>query len=123
MDPMWLVSIKDDFGKVVYKERWKFEKVTDKVEVIPVPVTLGELEAIKFESENVNHPQHYNQGKYEVIEVIEDWNLGFNLGNTVKYIGRAGHKDNKLEDLKKAKWYLEREIQNLEAEWNKDMEF
>ena len=60
--------------------------------------------------EMVNHPKHYNMGKYEVIDVIEDWNLGFNLGNTVKYIGRAGHKDNVLQELKKARWYLDREI-------------
>ena len=64
------------------------------------------------EKEMVNHPSHYNMGKYEAIDVIEDWGLGFNLGNTIKYISRAGHKDNKLEDLEKAKWYLEREINN-----------
>ena len=64
--------------------------------------------------EMVNHPNHYNMGKYEAIDVIEDWNLGFNLGNTVKYISRAGHKDDIIQDLKKAKWYLDREIQRLE---------
>jgi hypothetical protein len=64
--------------------------------------------------EKVDHPFHYNQGKFEAIEVIEDWNLGFNLGNSVKYISRAEHKNNKLEDLRKAKWYLEREIKCLE---------
>lgn len=67
-------------------------------------------------SDSVVHPSHYNTGKFEVIDVIEDWNLGFNLGNTVKYIGRAGKKDaNKhLEDLQKARWYLDREIARLE---------
>ena len=64
--------------------------------------------------EMVNHPNHYNMGKYEAIDVIEDWNLGFNLGNTVKYISRAGHKDDIIQDLKKAKWYFDREIQRLE---------
>ena len=44
-------------------------------------------------SDNVNHPQHYNVGKIEAIDVIEDWNLSFHLGNAVKYIARAGHKD------------------------------
>ena len=63
--------------------------------------------------EMVNHPSHYNMGKYEAIDVIEYWNLGFNLGNTVKYISRAGHKDDIIQDLKKAKWYLDREIQRL----------
>lgn len=67
--------------------------------------------------ENVNHPKHYNQGKYEVIDVIEDWNLGFCLGNTIKYIARAGHKDlnKRLEDLRKAQWYLNRYIETEEA--------
>lgn len=52
--------------------------------------------------------------KFEVIEVIEEFGLGFNLGNTVKYILRAGKKfeDKTLEDLKKARWYLDREIEN-----------
>ena len=68
--------------------------------------------------EMINHPKHYNMGKYEAIEVIEDWKLGFNLGNVIKYISRAGHKckENILEDLKKARWYLDREIQRLEGE-------
>ena len=64
--------------------------------------------------EMINHPSHYNQGKYEAIDVIEDWQLNFNLGNTVKYISRAGHKDNIIQDLKKALWYLDREIKRLE---------
>ena len=67
--------------------------------------------------EAVNHPSHYNFGKYEVIDVIEDWKLGFNLGNTVKYLARAKYKGHEIEDLKKAKWYLEREIGRLEAEF------
>ena len=61
--------------------------------------------------EMVDHPSHYNAGKYEVIDVIEDWNLGFNLGNAVKYIARCEHKWSKVEDLQKASWYLEREIE------------
>lgn len=64
----------------------------------------------------INHPAHYGglDNPYEAIKVIEAWNLGFCLGNTVKYISRAGKKDptKKLEDLKKALWYLEREISN-----------
>ena len=67
--------------------------------------------------EMINHPQHYNMGKYEAIDVIEDWKLNFNLGNTVKYISRAGHKDNIIQDLKKASWYLNREIERLEKEY------
>lgn len=62
----------------------------------------------------INSPPHYTFGTIEVITVIEDWQLGFHLGNTVKYIARAKHKGNELEDLKKAKWYLDRKIGQLE---------
>ena len=60
--------------------------------------------------ESVNHPEHYGgDTTYEAIKVIEAWDLGFHLGNVVKYISRAGKKTNNTrEDLKKAKWYLER---------------
>lgn len=62
---------------------------------------------------NVSHPAHYNQGKIEVIEFIEDKNLNFHLGNAVKYIARAGKKDPKKEreDLEKAIWYIQRQIE------------
>ena len=62
--------------------------------------------------ETVNHPAHYGgaENPYEAIKVIEAWRLGFNLGNTVKYIARAGRKADALEDLRKARWYLDREI-------------
>lgn len=64
--------------------------------------------------ERVDHPAHYG-GKdnlYEAIKVIEAWGLGFCLGNTVKYLSRAGKKDgvSDVEDLEKARWYLDREI-------------
>lgn len=63
----------------------------------------------------VNNPSHYCEGrKYEPINVIKDWGLNFNLGNTVKYISRAGRKADMLEDLKKAKFYLDWEINYLE---------
>ena len=65
-------------------------------------------------SDNVNNPRHYNTGTIEVITVIEDWKLNFNLGNAIKYIGRCEHKNNKKEDIKKAIWYLERELKNIE---------
>ena len=60
--------------------------------------------------EHVNHPAHYNQGKFEVMDVIDDWGLNFALGNVVKYVARAPYKNNALEDLQKAKWYLEQEM-------------
>ena len=62
-------------------------------------------------SEQVNHPQHYNAGKIEAIDVIEDWKLNFSLGCVVKYICRAEFKDSTIQDLEKASWYLNREIQ------------
>ena len=66
------------------------------------------------ENDVVNHPSHYAEGrKYEPIDVIEDWDLGFNLGNTVKYISRAGRKDDIVQDLEKARWYLDREIRRI----------
>lgn len=65
---------------------------------------------------NVEHPSHYNQGKYEPIEVINDWRLGFQLGNVIKYIARAEYKNNALEDLKKARFYLDYEINKKEKE-------
>ena len=66
--------------------------------------------------DNVNHPKHYTEGrKYEPIDVIEDWTLGFNLGNVVKYVSRAGRKDDIVQDLEKARFYLDREIQRLKA--------
>ena len=68
------------------------------------------------EKSNVNHPTHYNQGKYEAIDVIEDWKLNFNLGNAVKYIARCRFKRNKIEDLEKAVWYIEREIKNTKKD-------
>jgi hypothetical protein len=69
-------------------------------------------------AESVNHPQHYGgDTPYEAIKVIEAWALGFCLGNAVKYISRAGKKDpaKAIEDLEKARWYLDREIATLKA--------
>ena len=68
--------------------------------------------------EQVNHPQHYGgeNNPYEAIKVIDAWELGFSLGNTVKYISRAGKKgkDKELEDLRKALWYLQHHIETIE---------
>lgn len=73
--------------------------------------------------EQVNHPNHYGgkENPYEAIKVIEAWSLDFCLGNTVKYISRAGSKreamkpdlDKHIEDLEKAEWYLKRKIEQL----------
>lgn len=65
----------------------------------------------------VNHPAHYNAGKIEVIEFIEDQKLGYNIGNAVKYLARASKKDptKVTEDLAKARWYIKREMELLTA--------
>ena len=62
----------------------------------------------------VEHPAHYTMGGIEVIDAIEAWSLGFHLGNVVKYVARSEHKGSQLEDLRKARWYLDREIQRLQ---------
>ena len=89
----------------------------------PGTVSSGETSDIsKAIDKTIDHPDYYGgaNNPYEAIKVIEAWNLDFNLGNTVKYIARCGKKvvaatgDNPLQDLKKAQWYLNREITNLE---------
>ena len=64
--------------------------------------------------EMVDHPSHYNQGKIEVIDAIEDWDLNFCEGNVIKYVARHRHKSEPLEDLQKAQWYLDRLIKSIE---------
>lgn len=63
--------------------------------------------------DHVNWPRHYQGNTLQAIEVIEDFQLNFHLGNAVKYILRADKKGNKEENLRKAMWYLEREIYNI----------
>jgi hypothetical protein len=70
--------------------------------------------------DSVEHPRHYTIGGIEVIDAIEAWSLGFHLGNVVKYIARAAHKESYLEDLRKARWYLDREIERRADELNPD---
>lgn len=72
----------------------------------------------QIQNDPVNHPSHYTDGKIEVIDFIEDKKLNFHRGNAVKYISRAGKKDptKEKEDIKKAIWYLQRDVQRMEAE-------
>jgi DNA-binding transcriptional MerR regulator len=74
--------------------------------------------------EHVNHPQHYggSENIYEAIKVIDAWELGFSLGNTIKYISRAGKKgkNKELEDLQKASWYLQHHIEQLKQKINSE---
>jgi hypothetical protein len=71
-------------------------------------------------SDPVNHPPHYNFGKYEVIDVIEDWQCTYFVGNSIKYLARYRYKGKPIEDLKKAAFYLDREIKRLEREQAED---
>lgn len=70
---------------------------------------------MKVEQDNVNHPSHYTDGSIEVLDFIEDKKLNYHRGNAVKYICRAGKKskETEIEDLQKAVFYLNREIENL----------
>ena len=65
--------------------------------------------------EAVDHPDHYNKG-IEVIDYIDSWDFNFTIGNIIKYVSRHRHKAKPLEDLKKAKWYLDRLIKKYEDE-------
>ena len=71
------------------------------------------LRVVKPVADNVNHPSHYKTGGIETIDFIEAKKLDYHLGNVVKYITRSDLKGNKLEDLQKAQWYLNRAINNL----------
>ena len=123
-----LVIVADNGDKVSFA-KWRFIRADEQIiEGAKFESTLGEIDELEDEldtvfaeplelpKELVNHPSHYNRGKYEVIDVIEDWHLGFNLGNAIKYIGRCGHKDDPVQELEKAKWYIQREIDRIKKE-------
>ena len=90
------------------------------IEIMPAdgkPCSNRNVEIInEGKPSKVEHPSHYADGrKYEPINVICDWNLDFCLGNVVKYISRAGRKENEIEDLKKARFYLDYKIKEMEG--------
>jgi len=70
--------------------------------------------------DDVNHPAHYCLGGIEVIDAIEAWELNYYRSNVVKYVARAAHKGQELKDLRKARWYLNREIKRLEQKSAKE---
>lgn len=90
------------------------------VDELAATMTTDTIDVPTVESNDdaIEHPSHYNIGNIEVIDAIEDWNFGFgfNRGNAIKYIVRAGrkNKDTEIKDLKKALWYINREIERLE---------
>jgi hypothetical protein len=90
---------------------------TYKLETLPIN-DINTYEQLKIKlleevKDNVNSPTHYTTGGIETIDFIEAKSLNYNLGNVVKYVSRSDYKGKKLEDLKKARWYLCREINNL----------
>ena len=99
----------------------KYSKVPKKKDVQAIAEevvqTIEEQEVKTVElpkkEDAINHPSHYTRGKIEVIDFIEDQQLPYHLGNVIKYIARAGYKGDKLEDLKKARWYLDRYINEV----------
>jgi hypothetical protein len=112
--------------QIAYKVRKQMREGMAKVRMTALSPKLAASKATKgmkviatytsnksIKSDMVNHPPHYKAGGIETIDFIEAKNLGYNLGNVVKYVSRADLKGNKLEDLQKAKWYLDRAISNL----------
>ena len=105
--PLTKSSIKEELMSLAVADRIKLLRNADRLRL----TTLKELNSPN--SDNVNHPPHYKIGGIETIDFIEAKSLNYNLGNVVKYLTRADHKGNKLEDLKKAQWYLNREVSKL----------
>ena len=87
-------------------------EVADNVAILPGYHTFGD--GYDRPNDVVDHPHHYQGDGMESIDVIEAFDLDFCLGNTVKYVLRAGKKDDEIQDLRKAIWYLNRRIQQLE---------
>jgi hypothetical protein len=115
---VYAVRRKMETAKVATEANWKTLGVfsSDKpvvgIEVGGLRLTeVGNDKLRWVKSDPVEHPAHYKVGGIETIDFIEAKNLGYNLGNVVKYITRADHKGNKLEDLRKAQWYLTRAIE------------
>ena len=92
--------------KAVWKQKMRMQAPTTKPELASDIIST-------HHTDMVNHPPHYIKGGMETIDFIEAKELGYNLGNVVKYITRADHKGDKHEDLCKARWYLNREISKL----------
>ena len=96
----------------LYKYRSQINKIEAQEHHVARVKTMvaKELPITMIETDTVNHPAHYKVGGIETIDFIEAKGLGYHLGNVIKYVSRANHKGKLLEDLEKAKWYLDREI-------------
>jgi hypothetical protein len=102
----------------VYQRKAKLKSAATKVvkrgRPRQIPSTLvpnAVMSMAVYADDMVNHPPHYKTGGIETIDFIEAKNLGYNLGNVVKYISRADYKGDRLENLKKAQWYMNREVE------------
>lgn len=89
---------------------YKYDPHGRRLQAIP----LGPLTSAERGADMINHPPHYTTGGIETIDFIEAKQLGYHLGNVVKYIARAAEKGDRLSDLRKARWYLDREIKRHE---------
>lgn len=99
-----------NIANVYYVRKTLKDKVVD---LSAAGSPLPQVTHYEFGNSNVdfvNNPPHYTTGGIETIDFIEAKKLNYNLGNAVKYISRADHKGKRVEDLQKAKWYIEREI-------------
>ena len=97
----------------VYTLMSKIRNSKSKIKPISVADFIHSVTQGRGTVDNVNHPPHYKVGGIETIDFIEAKGLDYHLGNVIKYISRSDHKDNKLENLKKAQWYLNRAVDNL----------
>lgn len=104
-------SVEEEYEKML--DRFRAERAR---EYLQTECAGKRFEQKSQEKETVNHPDHYNSRGIEVMDVIRAFDLSFSLGNVIKYVLRAGkkHKETYLEDLKKAKWYLDEEIRHVE---------
>lgn len=96
----------------IYEKLAQYEEADEKGLI----VIKTEVECKPLTEDLVKHPAHYCYSKYEPKDVIRAWGLNFNLGSAVKYIARAGRKDDILQDLNKAKQFIKFEIEAIEAE-------
>ena len=119
MNPKKKVSPKDNQPEKVDESTPVISKMETTVKEISIKKDdIKDISVITDKKHNaisnvIDHPSHYNRGKIEVIDFIEDQGLSFHLGNVIKYIACAGSKGDKLEDLKKARWYLDRYINEV----------
>ena len=113
--PIKLSANEEPSRYIANEELRRFGKVTNQFWTYTGKVIADKSpNRIVNQGDDINHPSHYTQGDIEVIDYIEDKKLGYRLGNVVKYVSRAGHKNDAIKDLKKARWYLNREIAKRE---------